>query len=89
MKSRAARMLGHNVKLQDGTIGQVVGHASQERRLMLKLSMEDSTVRWVHACDTILQTVIGNASDTTPVTDEPAPPKAKGRTKTPRPTPAS
>ena len=74
MKSRASRLLGRNVKLQDGTIGRVVGHASQERRLMLKLSMEDSTVRWVHACDT------------TPVTDEPAPPKAKGRTKTPRPT---
>ncbi len=77
MKSRAARLLGRNVRLQDGTVGQVVGHASQERRLMLKLSMEDSAVRWVHACETI------------PVTDEPAPPKAKGRNKTPRPTPAS
>jgi hypothetical protein len=72
MKSRASRLLGHNVKLQDGAIGRVIGHASQERRLMLKLSMEDSTVRWVHACDT------------TSAVDEPAPPKAKGRTKTPR-----
>jgi hypothetical protein len=61
MKSRAARLLGRNVKLPDGTVGRVVGHASQERRLMLKLSMEDSTVRWAHACDT------------TPVVDEPAP----------------
>ena len=66
MKSRAARMLGRNVRLQDGTVGQVIGHASQERRLMLKLSMEDSTVRWVHACDTI-------------PAEDPAPPTAKAR----------